>query len=246
MGIDWTIETHESVKSTQELLKGMARLGEPEGKVVHAFEQTKGHGRHGRPWISERGNLYISLLLKPDCQAQKITQFSLLVSLAVAETLRSYVDNPELVTLKWPNDVFLDGKKCAGILLETELAANGAVEWLVIGVGINIHKPPLDMGIGIQSYTERLIDIINFRNSFLNNVSTAYARWNRVQFDIIRKEWLALAHKPGTPMEIKIGVQIERGIFHDLDKEGNLILKDNEYRLKTVSAGEVHFLNKEM
>lgn len=246
MGIDWFIETHDSVRSTQELLKDMARMDEPEGRVIHAFEQTKGHGRHGRPWISEKGNLYMSLLLRPDCKARKITQFSLLTALAVADTIRNYVDNPDLVMLKWPNDVFLDGQKCAGILLETELGENGAVKWLVIGTGINIHKPPLDMGIGIQSYTERIVDIINVRNTFLKNMAAAYTLWNNEPFDTIRKRWLSLAHKRGTPMEIKIGVQIERGIFHDLDAEGNLMLQDNELRIKTVSAGEVHFLNRDL
>jgi BirA family transcriptional regulator, biotin operon repressor / biotin---[acetyl-CoA-carboxylase] ligase len=246
MGIDWYIETHESVRSTQEVLKDMARMDEPEGHVIHALEQTKGHGRHGRPWISEKGNLYLSLLLKPDCKAQKITQFSLLTALAVADTVRHYVDNPDLVMLKWPNDVFIDGQKCAGILLETELGENGAVKWLVIGVGINVHKAPPDMGVGIQDYTERLVDIINIRNTFLKNMASAYALWSNDPFDTIRKRWLSLAHKRGTAMEIRIGVQIERGIFHDLDPQGNLLLKDNELRIKTVSAGEVHFLNKDM
>ena len=59
-----------------------------------------------------------------------------------------------------------------------------------------------------------------------------------------RKKWLEKAHPKNTPVEVKIGVQIERGYFHDLDAAGNMILRDNEYRLKTVSAGEIHFLDK--
>lgn len=117
MAIAWSIETHDSVKSTQEILKGMARLEEPEGKVIHAFEQKNGTGRHGRPWISEKGNLYLSLLLRPECHAQKVTQFSLLTSLAIADSIQTYMTKPESLMLKWPNDVLISGEKCAGILL---------------------------------------------------------------------------------------------------------------------------------
>ncbi|MFN3701788.1 MAG: biotin--[acetyl-CoA-carboxylase] ligase [Alphaproteobacteria bacterium] len=245
MGIDWHIETHETVRSTQELLKEMARMNEPEGKVVHAFEQSKGHGRHGRPWVSEKGNLYLSFLLRPDCQAQRITQFSLLTANALAETILSFIDEPEKLMLKWPNDVFLDGQKCAGILLETEIAACGAVRWLVVGVGVNIHNPPLDIGVGVQNFTKQSVDLLAFRDSFLKNMANAYSDWNTEPFDSIRQKWLSKAHKPGTPMKIKIGTQIEQGIFHDLDKEGNLMLQDGQQRIKTVSAGEVHFLTQE-
>lgn len=244
MAIDWIIETHESVKSTQDIIKDMGRVHEPEGKVIHAFEQTRGQGRHGRPWISEKGNLYLSLLLRPDCKASRVTQFSLVTAVAVANTIQTYLKEPERLTLKWPNDVMIDGEKCAGILLETDLNENGGVKWLAIGIGINISNPPLGMGVGVQSFSEQIIDLIAFRNLFLKNMSKAYEEWNTQDFDKVRKKWLEKAHPKNTPVEVKIGVQIERGYFHDLDAAGNMILRDNEYRLKTVSAGEIHFLDK--
>lgn len=246
MPIEWSIETHDSVKSTQEILKGMAGLEEPEGKVIHAYEQKGGTGRHGRPWISEKGNLYTSILLRPDCPAQKVTQLSLLTALAVADTIQTYMISPEKLVLKWPNDVLIDGEKCAGILLETELHQSGAVKWVVIGVGINVHKPPLGMGVGVQDYSEQIIDLINFRNVYLRNMARYYTLWNREDFSLIRHRWLDKAHKEGTRIQVKIGAQIERGFFHDLDAAGNMIIRDNEYRTKTISAGEVHFLDRTM
>lgn len=245
MAIQWTIETHETVKSTQDLIKGMGRSHEPEGKVVQAFEQTRGTGRHGRPWISEKGNLYLSFLLRPDCHATEVTQLSLVTAIAVAETVQTYMENPELLSLKWPNDVLIEGEKCAGILLETELNENGAVKWLAVGVGINISNPPLGMGVGLQDYSEQILDIINVRNQFLRNMAGAYRLWNIEKFSIIRQKWLEKAQTRNTPIEVKIGVQIERGFFHDLDPKGNMIIRDNEYRTKTISAGEVHFLKKD-
>lgn len=245
MSVDWSIETHDSVKSTQDIIKGMGRLHEPEGKVVQAFEQTKGQGRHGRPWISEKGNVYLSILLRPDCHASRVTQFSLVTALALSETIQNYMIEPERLKLKWPNDIQIDGEKCAGILLETELNENGGVKWLAIGTGVNISNPPIGMGVGVQDYSEQIIDLISFRNAYLKNMAILYNRWNRDEFDAIRKAWIEKAHAKDTPMEVKIGVQIERGFYHGLDEAGNLLLRDNEFRIKTVSAGEIHFLDKD-
>ncbi len=246
MAIDWFIETHDTVKSTQEILKGMARLGEPEGKVIHAFEQTRGTGRHGRPWISEKGNLYISLLLRPECPARQVTQLSLMSGLAVAETIQTYMQEPQKLKLKWPNDVLIDGEKCAGILLETELYQSGAVKWVVIGIGINVNKAPLGLGTCVQDYSEQLIDLIAFRTSLLKNMAIAFRLWNTENFAVIRQKWMDKSIPKDTKIEVKIGVQIERGYFHDLDKDGNMVIRDNDFRTKTVSAGEIHFLNRDM
>lgn len=73
-----------------------------------------------------------------------------------------------------------------------------------------------------------------------------YTIWNRENFSIIRQKWLEKAHKEGTKIQVKIGAQIERGYFHDLDASGNMIIRDNEFRTKTISAGEIHFLDKTM
>ena len=101
------------------------------------------------------------------------------------------------------------------------------------------------MGVGIQDYSEQILDLITLRNRFLENMARMYAIWDTQNFDVIRRKWIEKAHKKGTPMEIRLGVQIERGYFHDLDPAGNLVLRDSDYRTKTISAGEVHFLDKE-
>ncbi|MFP4312822.1 MAG: biotin--[acetyl-CoA-carboxylase] ligase [Alphaproteobacteria bacterium] len=246
MTIDWTIHSFDSVDSTQDVIKGMGRLHQPEGQVAHAFEQKKGQGRHGRPWVSEKGNLYLSLLLRPDCHVSEVTQMALVTAIAVAETMRTYMKEPERLTLKWPNDVLIDGQKCAGILLETDLNENSGVKWLAIGVGMNITNPPLGLGVALQDYCEQILDLIAIRSHFLNNMARLYKHWNIEKFTSIRERWLALAHKKNTPIEVKIGVQIERGFFHDLDSRGNLIIRNKDYRTKTVSAGEIHFLDKDI
>ena len=111
MGISWITETYESVKSTQDIIKGMAEIGHPEGMVVRADEQTGGHGRHGRAWVSEKGNLFMSVLLRPSCNAQSIGLLSLMSGLATAKSIQRHLSRPEFLSLKWPNDVILNGEK---------------------------------------------------------------------------------------------------------------------------------------
>lgn len=245
MSLSWSIEVHDVVQSTQGIIKGMGRLSEPEGCVVHAFEQKKGVGRHGRKWVSEPGNLYMSMLLRPTASLQEIPQLSLVTSLAAALTIEEYIEDTSLLKLKWPNDVFIGKEKCGGILLETELRENGGVEWVAVGIGINISNAPLGLGTCVQDYSDRVIDIINFRNSFLSNMANVYSDWQRLPFETLKQKWLDRSFAKDTKIEVKIGVQIETGYFHDLDEMGNLILRDLEYRLKTISAGEVHFLDLE-
>jgi BirA family biotin operon repressor/biotin-[acetyl-CoA-carboxylase] ligase len=240
VSISWITETHESVKSTQDIIKGMAEIGHPEGMVVRADEQTGGHGRHGRVWVSKKGNLFMSVLLRPSCHVQSIGLLSLLSGLAAAKAIQKHLDNPEVLTLKWPNDIFLGGEKCAGILLETALGASGAVQWLALGIGVNIENAPLGEGDCIAAYSENPPKPQALCKEILKQIDTYYTEWSRDGGAEIRREWLALAHKKGTKLRIRIGPQIEQGSFYDVDAQGNLLLQDSELRLKTVTAGEVY------
>lgn len=240
MGISWTIEAHESVKSTQDIIKGMAEIGHPEGMVVRADEQTGGQGRHGRTWVSKKGNLFMSVLLRPSCHVQSIGLLSLLSGLATAKAIREHLNNPEILTLKWPNDVLLKGEKCAGILLETSLSSSGAVQWLALGIGVNIENSPLGEGDCIAAHSQKLPKPQTLCKEILTQIDQYYTEWSRDGGAEIRKAWLSLAHKKGAKLRIRIGPQIEQGSFYDVDAQGNLLLQDSELRLKTVTAGEVY------
>jgi BirA family biotin operon repressor/biotin-[acetyl-CoA-carboxylase] ligase len=241
MTIQWSVEVHDSLKSTQDLAKGYARLQHEQGKVVQANRQEGGYGRHGRQWISEAGNLYLSLLLKPDCPVRDITQLSLVTSLALIHCAARCIDNEELLMLKWPNDLLIAGKKCAGIILETELADNGTIDWVVIGVGLNIASAPPGLGDCLQAHSAKPLIVNQCRDILLECMAQEYAFWMTHPFDKIKERWLSKAHPRDTPLEIKIGPQLERGLFHGLDSSGNLILRDRDFRTKIVTAGEVFF-----
>jgi BirA family biotin operon repressor/biotin-[acetyl-CoA-carboxylase] ligase len=126
------------VASTQLLCRRLAAEGAPEGTVVLADDQTAGRGQHGRPWVSWPGQaLLASCLLRPDFPPARWPVLALAAGLAVAEALEEAAGvGPRL---KWPNDVLLDGRKVAGVLAEGVAGARPAV---VIGVGVNVARPP--------------------------------------------------------------------------------------------------------
>jgi len=240
MSLNWVIETHAQVKSTQDIIKGMADMGQPEGQVVQAAVQTAGRGRHGRVWESQEGNLFLSLLLRPSCKAQDVGQLSLIAGLSLVQAIENFVSDDVALTLKWPNDVLLNGEKCAGLLLETELTDNGAVRWVALGLGVNVASAPRGLGAAINEFSKEGILAEVLRDRFLKTMVNNYSDWLANGFHDLRQAWLSKAHKAGSPLTVKIGPQLEKGIFHDIDAYGNLRLKDAEHRLKTIGSGEVY------
>jgi BirA family transcriptional regulator, biotin operon repressor / biotin---[acetyl-CoA-carboxylase] ligase len=240
VSIQWHIETHDKLTSTQDVIKEMARMGHPEGTVVQALQQTAGRGRHGRGWVSDKGNLYLSLMLKPASDARHIGQMGLLTGLAVAETIRKYMEDPDVVQLKWPNDVLLDGHKCAGMLIETQLTPKNSLSWVAVGIGINVSSAPLGLGECMDHYSNKPFSLTAIRTTLLTNIDKYYVMWSQQGFDPIKENWLKYAHRKGTKVKVRIGPQIEEGTFYGIDDEGNLMITDHDLRMKKVTAGEVY------
>lgn len=128
------IHRHDAVTSTNDLVKEMADKGAPQWTTVVARSQTEGRGRMGRSWHSPKGNLYVSVLLKQDILPSELPRLSILISLAVFMALDR---GKGPLNLKWPNDILLDRRKIAGVLLEGR-TRNDRVEYVVAGVGINL------------------------------------------------------------------------------------------------------------
>ena len=139
---DYRLVTVDTVDSTNAEAKRLAAEGEeksPDGTIIWAKEQTDGRGRRGRKWHSPPGNLYCSLILRPDVALAKAAELSFVAGLAVFDALGSVGEPGHQVHLKWPNDVLLNGGKVAGILLES------IGDFLAIGIGVNLaHAPGAD------------------------------------------------------------------------------------------------------
>ncbi|MCF8495134.1 MAG: biotin--[acetyl-CoA-carboxylase] ligase [Alphaproteobacteria bacterium] len=245
MTVRWDLRLFEEAASTQDILKDLARTGVPQGTAVQALSQTAGRGRHGREWEPGAGNLYLSVLLRPACALQDIGQLGLVAGVAIGQALAPFLENPSLLRLKWPNDVFLSGKKCAGILIETDTIPSGDFAWAVVGMGVNILEAPAGLSsraTGIAAHAKKNIPAPGrdeVREAILKELGDVFTLWQDSGFEPIRRAWLALAHPPGTPMSVKVGAMIHEGLFQDVDETGGLRLREQDGTLRTITGGEV-------
>jgi BirA family biotin operon repressor/biotin-[acetyl-CoA-carboxylase] ligase len=231
----------ERVESTNEEAKRLAREGAEEGTLVWAREQTGGRGRRGRDWVSPPGNLYLSLVLRPEAPPARHGELGFVAALAVGETVGAFVPPLTELRYKWPNDVLVSGRKVSGILLESESAA----DWLILGVGINIgHFPPgtetpatslREEGADAGATVEAVLD--RFARAFL-----AWAnRWVDDGFAPIRAAWLGRAQGLGEPIRVRLPTETLEGRFADLDVSGALVLETAAGR-RLIAAGEIYAL----
>jgi BirA family biotin operon repressor/biotin-[acetyl-CoA-carboxylase] ligase len=137
----WRLAAHESLGSTSELCRDLAHQGEPAGLAVLARRQLGGRGSKGRSWVSPAGNMYLSVLLRPPGPAREAGQWSLLAGVALAEAVAGLLADDADLSLKWPNDLLLSGAKLAGILVDS-VAAEGRLDWVVLGIGLNLLVAP--------------------------------------------------------------------------------------------------------
>ncbi len=132
----------DEVDSTNDEARRLAEGGAEEGTLVWGLSQRKGRGRHGRDWASPEGNLYLSLLLRPDCPPREAAQLSFVAAMALTGALNVLVAPHSRIDFKWPNDVLLNGSKVAGILLEASTTGADALDWLIVGTGVNVARAP--------------------------------------------------------------------------------------------------------
>lgn len=235
------ISSFATIDSTNDEARRRAEAGEPEGAVIVAASQTKGRGRRGRTWISPPGNLHCSILLRPHCDVADAANLSFVAALALAEALDGPAGNSERITVKWPNDVLLDHRKVAGILLESE-SAEGALQWVVIGIGVDVEYFPT--GVDFPAISLRAAgcraDSDSVRDAVLRRFWVWYARWMSEGFAPVRDEWLARAAALGETIAVRLQDETIEGVFAGLDGDGALLL-DVAGGRRRITAGDVFF-----
>ena len=234
----------ESTGSTNEDIALLAKQGIAPWTVVQALVQTSGRGRHGKSWDSQIGNLFMSLLLRPSVDQVRWGELSLLSAIAVASTLSDYVHN-QIIEVKWPNDVLINGKKIAGILLEV---ANFSVEEpsVIVGIGINISKTPKKFEYPvtcINDYKTGHTSVDAVLISLLNHFLYWFHIWEDDGFGAIKDEWMRQAFKldGSVLVENKNGL-IAKYTFKGIDMEGAILLDDENGKRSRILSGTVRFL----
>lgn len=230
--------SYDEVDSTNEEAKRLARGGGAEGAVLWAKKQMGGRGRMGREWISEEGNLFVSILLKPDRKMAEWPQLSFVTSLAAHDAVLPMLETAPQLTLKWPNDILLKGKKVGGILLEmfTDDEKN---QWLVVGVGINIENYPPHVMFPATCLKENGIEIVSAKivlSRFLSCFMERYDRWTDEGFSAMQKEWQKHAYKLGEHVTVNSGNGSVKGIFTGIDAAGHMLLDQNGVTLPVIAG----------
>ena len=229
----WRLQVHEVLPSTSDLCRDLANNGEPHGLAVLAHRQSEGRGSRGRGWSSPAGNLALSVLLRPSLLPRDAAQMSLLAGVALAEATQTFAPDAALA-LKWPNDLLLNQAKLAGILIETH-GADGTLDWLIIGIGVNLAHAPHIPGRATAALAQH--DPAPSPEAFAPVLLARLDHWLQTQarhgFAPIRTAWLAYAQPPGSPMSLKLGDQIIVGHFVGLGDDGSLHLQ--------TPAGPRHF-----
>lgn len=242
----------EKVDSTNAEALRRAEAGEKGDSWIVATRQSGGRGRRGRVWVSEPGNLFVSLLLGQDVPPSLAGQLSFVAALALHQAIGACAPALEAeLTLKWPNDVLVGGRKISGILLERSSPAGDnsiAMAPLVVGFGVNCVSHPSDVPFPATDLASEGADVP--ADAVLNALIPAFQRelaaWDGgAGFGAIRDAWLARAAGVGEEIRVKLPNQDEiRGIFDAIDQDGNLIVHIGEWTRKRISAGDVFFIDR--
>jgi BirA family biotin operon repressor/biotin-[acetyl-CoA-carboxylase] ligase len=234
------IRNYETLGSTNTEALALARAGEAGPVWVTAARQTAGRGRRGRNWVSEPGNLYASLLLTDLAQAERAPELSFVASLALHDAVVALA--PQLgsrLSLKWPNDVLLDGAKLAGILLEAERMPGRPLA-VVIGIGVNCAHHPDTTGYPATDLAAQGLTVTP--ELLLARLAVAFAAWLgewEAGFAPIRAAWLAHAMGLGSEIRVQLPERELTGRFESLDPNGRLLLRLPSGETELVLAGDV-------
>ncbi len=231
------------VDSTNIYAKRWADAGAPHGAVAAADLQTAGRGRLGRAWSSPSGTgVWFSLVLRPHIPPDKAPQLSLATAVGVAAGLRAL---GYAAGIKWPNDIYIDGRKVCGMLTEMHGSVE-SVEWVVVGIGINClnrELPPeiRDIATTLALASDKPVIRAQVLGEVLNHLEYYYDLLAREGFAGIRREWLANNITLGKRVNIRTLDETFFGEALDMNEDGSLLVKRDEGGEYTLVTGDVFF-----
>lgn len=235
------------VASTNTLAMDMASNGAPEGTVVAAETQTGGKGRLGRKWISPKGNLYLSVILRPEVPLHKAPLVTLMGAAAVAASIRKQCGLE--AGIKWPNDILVSGKKVAGLLTEMS-AEQDRIRHIVLGIGVDVNMDMDTLPHDVRGQTTSLatetgakIDRTMLLRQLLRELDRRYLVFLANEQEVLR-EWELLNTTIGNRIAVSGAKETLEGLAQGIDGEGRLIIKRDDGSIRTVAAGDVTIIKK--
>lgn len=237
---DYHLLTYDDLDSTNDEAKRLAKGGGAHGAVVWSKRQDAGRGRYGRQWVSLEGNLFASVLLSPKCDIATAPQLSYVAGLAAYEAIAPLMSQGQQVACKWPNDIVVDGKKLAGILMES-FQHEGKM-WVVLGIGVNVDACPQDVNFPATSLREEGVEIVSAKivlSRFIHHFIACYNLWEQKGFAPIRRAWLKGAWRLGEPILAALPNEEVEGIFRDVDASGALVILTGARKRRVIHTADV-------
>jgi len=214
-----------------------------EGTVIIAERQSAGKGRLGRRWFSPAGGIWLSIILYPQLSPSYIPRITLMTAVAIVKAIERFAQIK--AQIKWPNDILINKKKVCGIL--TEMSAElDMINWVVVGIGINVNVDHWEFPEDIQEKTISLkeflgeeISRVRLAQIFLEEFEKYYERLKRREFSSILKECKSYSHTLGKKIRIDIGEQVIVGEAININEEGALIIKKEDEELIEIISGTI-------
>ena len=239
------INFYENIPSTQAKARERADAGAPEGALILAERQSGAYGRLGRAWESPEKGIWFSLLLRPPLLPENIPQVTLLCSLAVCRAM----ENVCAVTtgIKWPNDVLIEKKKVAGILIEMS-AEIGKVNWVIAGIGINANNDlPAELqpsAVSLNTVTGAPVNRAQLLASILAQFELLYTVFRKEGFAPFREEYNHRLTLLGKSVTLDCSGQTFTGHVDSVTDEGHLRLNGDDGKTHNIIAGDVSLHGK--
>ena len=249
----WTLSCQDTGTSTSDLAKAAAGAGAPAGSAFLLAEQTDGRGRQGRHWSSRPGGMYVSVLLYPSRPIDSWFGLSFATALAICDVVKTHLTDQIVqhdsslpvpdIGLKWPNDVLVNNRKVAGILLELH------GDSLIIGSGVNIEAiAPIDQNphppIAFADFPGILPAPKQLAESYLQRLQIYYELWERDGFPPVRELWLGQALHMKHIISVRVAGRKITGICNELLADGGLVLLDESGTSHHITTGDVELIGR--
>jgi BirA family biotin operon repressor/biotin-[acetyl-CoA-carboxylase] ligase len=236
--------------STNDIAKELASEDAQEGTIVIAETQKSGRGRLGREWISPKGGVWLSVILRPQINPEHAPKIAIIAGLAVVKTLTGLY-NIEC-KLKWPNDVLIKEKKVCGILTEID-AEMDKINYIVVGIGINanvdLNSFPVEIKKGattLKNELKREVSRVRLVQRLLEELESNYTLFNEKGFSQLREEWKKFAGTLGRRVRIITQDKIIEGEAVDIDGDGALLVRLDDGSVEKVISGDCVHLNEKI
>jgi len=244
---DWlgkNIIHEERASSTQTIAHRAAQETAEHGTVVIADEQIKGKGRMSRTWHSAKGKgMWISIILRPKIPPYRAPQLTLLTAVVLANVINKKV-HPN-VSIKWPNDILMNGKKAAGILTEMQ-AEQDQIQYIVVGIGLNINQTIQDFpedvlkkATSLKIETGKDVSINKLVKEFLTQFETAYEEYLKEGFSSVKARWESFGFRIGEMISIQTPKTRKRATFFGIGEDGELLIQSEDGQIEKLYSGEI-------